>query len=402
MEIQSERAKEIDSYIANNKPQVGEWPIEIDGDVSRQLFYRLPIALLRYNVNNGRLAMEVRDWEIKNGIKLDANDPDDVKNIQHLLLSLDETNTELLMIDLRQKRQIEPGVITHDGIVINGNRRMAILQLLHEEEPSGKWTTLDVIRLPPTISEKSLWKIEAGLQLSKDKIAEYHPVNELLKIKEGTQSGLTPNEIAAAMYGRTVDEVKQAIKRLEIIEEFLEFFDPKHPTNYGLIKTFQLHEYFIDIQKAILAPAERKELSNREKRTLQVGAFALLRAGILAQSSTLKKKKKSVTHWDVRELGKIYADNDAKAEFLNHIQPLIKDPKKITCLPPETILEDFQAASDVLENKADIDKPALLIEKALKALKSIDMNSKHLFEDRTKSAFEELKNVVERLSATLS
>ncbi len=397
MEIHSERAKELDAFISSN-PQIkiGEWPLEIDGVVQRHPFYRLPISQLRYNVNNGRLAMEIREWENVHGRSLDANDPDDAKAIRSLLLSLGETDTDLLKEDLRLKGQIEPGVITHDGFVINGNRRMAILELLHEEEPTGKWKTLEAIRLPPSVGDKNLWKIEAGLQLSKDKIAEYHPVNELLKIKQGIDRELEPNEIAAAMYGRTVDEVKLAIERLELIDQFLDFFGQHE--NYGLIKKFGLHEHFIDIQKAILATAKNKGLSGREIKKRLNGTFALIRADILLRPNQQKGKKKRVTHWDIRELGKVYADGDAEAEFLKILEPAMKEPKKITSIKPEIILESFKSAKEILENKEDRDQPVKLIERAIKALESIDQSNKHLGDERVISALERLYKMVTTLS----
>jgi len=400
MEISSEREKELDTYISNHTDaEVGEWPLEISGDVQRRPFHKFPISLLRFNVNNGRLAMEVSEWESSHERKLDANDPEDGRIIRDLLLSLDESDTNLLKEDLRQKKQIEPGVITNDGYVINGNRRMAILLLLHEQEPTGKWEYLDAIRLPKSVGEKDLWKIEAGLQLSKDKISEYHPVNELLKIKQGRDRGLEPKEIAAAMYGRTVDEVEQALERLQLIDSFLEFFNPKKPQNYGLIKQFGLHEHFIDIQKTIMAPAQRQGLPKKEIYKRLIGAFALLRAGILVQS--IQKKKRGVTHWDVRDLGKIYSDGDAQDEYIKNLENSIKDPKQIASIKPEVILEGFKSAKEVLTNKEDRDKPVTLIERAVKALKSIDQSNPHIKDSHAVETFEKLKKVVNELERTI-
>ena len=50
--------------------------------------------------------------------------------------------------------------------------------------------------------EKGLWRIEAGLQLSRDKRLDYSPINQLLKIDEGIKAGLTPTQIAATYYGK--------------------------------------------------------------------------------------------------------------------------------------------------------------------------------------------------------
>lgn len=139
MKIQSERAKEIDAYI-NTHPDAkqGDWPIEIAGEKEILPFYRFPIGLLRYNANNGRMAMEVRKWEEDNKDKLDASRADHVAVIRKILLELKPEDTKVLKEDLRKKRQMEPSVITHDSFVINGNRRMAVLEELHSEEPTGK------------------------------------------------------------------------------------------------------------------------------------------------------------------------------------------------------------------------------------------------------------------------
>ena len=402
MNIHSQKAKDLDVYISSNPEcKIGEWPIEIDGNVERKPFYRLPISMLRYNVNNGRLAMEVREWEEEKERKLDADDPDDAKIIRSLLLSLKETDTQLLETDLHQKGQMEPGVITHDGYVINGNRRMAVLQLLHEEESTGRWEKLDVIRLPASTGETVLWKIEAGLQLSKGKVAEYHPVNELLKIKQGINAGLSPKEIAAAMYGRTEEEIVDALERLELIDGFLEFWGPKQKGNYGLIKKSGLHEHFIDAQKAILANAKNQGMSKRIIQERLIKTFAFLRAGIINQGGQQKKKKRGVTHWDVRELGKVFADNDADAEFTKCFDGAIRDPKKVLAIQPEIILESFQSSKEILANKEDRDRPVILMERAIKALQSIDTNSKHLKDERTKPVFEKLQKLVNEIQKIL-
>ena len=68
------------------------------------------------------------------------------------------------------------------------------------------------------ISEKDLWKIEAGLQLSKEKVADYGPINNLLMIKEGDLAGLSTSEIAAAMYGWSEKQVIADLERLNLID----------------------------------------------------------------------------------------------------------------------------------------------------------------------------------------
>lgn len=399
MNINSQRAKAVDAYIATHKDaEIGRWPLEIGGQKEILPFYRFPIKdLLCYNVNNGRLAMDVREWKKVNGRMLDATIPEDYEIIRQMLLNLDRDKTSLLKEDIRKKNQMEPGVITHDGFVVNGNRRMAVLEELHGEEPTGKWLFLDAVRLPSTITEKDVWKIEAGLQLSKDKIAEYHPVNELLKIKQGIEAKLSIEEIASAMYGRTTDEIKESLDRLQLIDNFLNFFG--QPRNYGLIRTFRLHEYFIDIQKHIILRWNRRGLTTSEKKNELLHSFALIRAGVLIQAPKKgKKEDRGITHWDIRKLGKIFGDLDAKEAFAKNLKKSGKTPLTFNA---GNLIEDFRIAEDILSMKEQRDQPVRLIEKAIKALQSIDRTNRHFHEARVKTSMDRLYVVAQEIKKDL-
>lgn len=393
MKIQSQRAKEIDAYLVSHSgAEIGKWPIEISGEKNVLPFYRFPIELLTYNANNGRLAMDVREWEQTNGRKLDGRQPEDAAIIREMLQGLDQDKTSMLAKDLHNKGQMEPGAITHDGIVINGNRRMAVLELLHQEEPTGKWRFLEAVRLPPEISERDLWRIEAGLQLSKDKVAEYHPVNELLKIKEGIDRGLSPDEVAAAMYAWQANEVKEALDRLKLIDDFLVFFGQKG--NYGVIKKFGLHEYFIDIQKRVIAPAARNGQTKRDQQKRVKYAFALVRASILTPG---QRGRKSITHWDIRKLDKIYADAHARAAFVEPLETV----KQLHKVAPQEVIDGFNDAVDILRMREERDQPVRLVEKAISALESIDRESEHFCEERVRQAIQRLSALVEAIKQRL-
>jgi hypothetical protein len=87
MQIQSLRAVEIDNYLrSRTDAEIGRWPIEISGLKQILPYYRIPVRLLRYNVANGRLAMEVREWSIKNERDLDPNDKGDVGVLEKMCI----------------------------------------------------------------------------------------------------------------------------------------------------------------------------------------------------------------------------------------------------------------------------------------------------------------------------
>lgn len=400
MIIKSERALEIDTYIrTHSEAKLADYPIVIGGDRLPLTAYKLPISLLRYNISNGRFTVEKLQLEKDLGRQLDYSDPDDVAKIRKMLLEKDNKlaeEAEALKNDLKRVGQLEPGVITHDGYVINGNRRMAVLELLHTEDPTGKWQFLDAQRLPPNISSANLWRIEAGLQLSKEKREKYGPMNELLKIKEGKDAGLSNEEIAVAMFEWTSKEVENALERLELIDTFLEYMDEKDRGGYGFIERYRLHEYFEDLQDYVWRPAIKAGLSRKERsKRINCSHGVIWAAAMLMKSEGRKGDR--ITHWNFREIRQVFEDEQATNILLNHLGKA-KNPK---ALNPNDIRDDFRDARELVSFKKDNQQPRRLIETAIRALRNVDHGISSFFEEPVKEAVRELDAEVARLKKDL-
>ena len=386
MIINSENATKIDAYLKDNdEAELGKWPIELSGEKKIVPFYKFPLKLLYYNINNGRFAAEKRKREKDIGRELNSLDKEDTKQIKDLLLRIFPDKTKALKEDIRKKGQMEPGVITFDGFVINGNRRMAIFEDLHKDEATGKWEYLEAIRLRPDINAKDLWKLEAGLQLSKEKKADYSPVNELLKIKDGYDAGLNPEEIAAAMYDWTPDEVEDSLERLKLIENFLDYFGEEG--HYGFIQEFGLHEYFINLQKNIFKGAKKRGTKKQEIQREIEGAFLLIHDSALLQKDT-KQKKRGITHRNIRKLGKIYRDAYTKETYFGELPT----KKKVG-----DAFEAFKSAEETMEMIEKRNEPLKLVTTAIKALQNIDTKSKHFIKEEVKKRLYDLNNEVAKL-----
>lgn len=391
MAIQSKRAKEIDAYIDAhpNNCEKGLQKVEINGQIKLLQSFMLPLSLLQYNHDNRRFNLEIQEYETKTRRKLDPSLKSDAEIIKNLLLkeNLDSDNynneADKLYNDLKQLgEQREVAAITHDGIVVNGNRRMATFERLHKDQPTGKWNELWVIRLPEDISEKDLWKIEAGLQLSKEKVAEYGPVNNLLMIKEGKKAGLSTSEIAASMYGWTARQVESDLERLNLIDIFLQFFGA--PNNYGLIKKFRLHEHFEDIQKGL---TDKQKKMGLPKKVL----LKKLEVVFLYLSATIRNADFKFKHFDAREICKILLDNEAYDAIIESYETY----QDISKIPVNILTDNFDKAVDVRKNKQDREKPEKLIERAIAALNGIDRKAKHFkMELSVKSKFKILEKIV--------
>ena len=125
----------IDEFITSNPESKlnSTHTIVLQGQNVDLPVYRLPLKLLFFNIRNGRFAAEYIELKKKENREFDTTNKDDAKIIQNLLIEIDSKQSNLLLNDLKKYGQREPGIITHDGHVINGNRRMAALQTLVDQ-----------------------------------------------------------------------------------------------------------------------------------------------------------------------------------------------------------------------------------------------------------------------------
>jgi len=200
------------------------------------------------------------------------------------------------------------------------------------------------------------------------------------------RAGLSDSEIAASMYGWTEKQVAFDLERLNLIDVFLQFFG--QPNNYGLIKTFRLHEHFIDIQKGLVQ--KLKDLGESKKeitKKLEI-AFLFLRANIV------KPELISITHYDVRNICKILQDMKATDVLTDSFDKYKDDVKKI---PVEKLIDNLDMASDAKKNREDQQKPVKLIERAISALDGIDRKGKAFKDDEVKEKLKRLGLIVKTL-----
>ena len=191
------------------------------------------------------------------------------------------------------------------------------------------------------------------------------------------------------LFGREEDEIKNGIERLNLIDNFLKFM--AQPENYGLIKKFGLHEYFINVQKTILKNKDSESPKEMHKR-LQ-WTYALLRANIMSTDEDVKK----LTHMSFRQLGKIFDNTNAYFEFAS----TYKDTKDIKEIPVSEVIEGFRNAEDVLNIEAEKNKPKKLFERAIRALENVDLDSEQFNIDQVREEILELSDLIKKFEKLL-
>lgn len=94
-----------------------------------------------------------------------------------------------LMESLEQFGQNDPGLVTHQGVLVNGNTRAVALRKLRAQ-------TMRVGVLPESFTWADINAVELSLQLRMDHRRDYTYVNRLLAMEEQASLGRTPEQIA--------------------------------------------------------------------------------------------------------------------------------------------------------------------------------------------------------------
>ncbi|RZU24672.1 hypothetical protein [Streptomyces sp. BK239] len=105
--------------------------------------------------------------------------------------NLRDPEFDALKDSLKQFGQNDPGLVTHHGIVVNGNTRACALRELSVQ-------SMRVGVLPESFTWADINAVELSLQLRKDHRRDYTFLNHLLAMEEQAALGRTPEQIAKA------------------------------------------------------------------------------------------------------------------------------------------------------------------------------------------------------------
>ena len=190
----------------------------------------MPIDLLRYRKDNGRIASDVLDYE-RTVAPLDEKDTHAQAMIRESLEKKDPERTDVLVKSILHSGQQQPAIITCDGFLINGNRRkmgMERLQKAHPNEESFRYMKAvilpgqDAEGGPPTLVE--IEKIENRYQLQSDGKAEYYRFDRALSIKRKIDLGFSLEE--QLMDDPTYAGITRTRLNREIARYEKEYLDP--------------------------------------------------------------------------------------------------------------------------------------------------------------------------------
>lgn len=180
--------------------------------------YNVPLECLIYNKYNGRILTRTKSLEAQ-GIDIDVETDSGQKLIEKLLWESNSERNKTTQDDLSKFGQKRVGIITLDGVIIDGNRRAMLLNRI------PKYSYFRAIILPVTLEDSPLEieKLETSYQMGEDEKVAYKPIEKYLKSQNLKDKGVSVQDIANWM-NEPVRDIEKYIRTMKIMDEYLETY----------------------------------------------------------------------------------------------------------------------------------------------------------------------------------
>lgn len=382
-------------------------PLRYKGATREEIVWRIPLDYLVYNKYNGRIGSEVLSYEKQNG-ELNAELDSDREIIEKFLYESKVDRNKKTMESLCEIGQQRYGIVTSDGIIVDGNRRAMLLnRLFHKREEFG-YTYAQVencqyflaIILPDDAEEKDIQQLETIYQMGEDDKLDYNPIEKYLKCKELKRLGFEEKDIADFM-SESPGKIKEWLEILKLMEEYLQEYEYD-----GIYTRLEKTEGpFVDLRNYLESYTKKGAnvrnvdwtYTDSDISDLKLVCFDYIRAryeGKEFRDIAKTGKDGSIFFfkdlWDafLRQHQENTPTDEETVEELRRRRPgenlslLLKQRDNAWIEQAKGHLKgNLNRFSRRLEDKRDANKPADLLERALSALRSVDCKQSSFAED---------------------
>lgn len=185
---------------------------------------RIAQDLLLYRMENFRTFTEQKAYVLREGKPQDyflsGQENESVQQVQHEILAQlarkGRDKSVVPVIDvLRTEKQREPLLITYRGVVVNGNRRLAAMRELLDEDSqvNAEFNHVTCLVLPEDATPEDIVEIEAGLQARPETKLDYDWIGDCQLIKRLTELGWSERKLVDRLRRRP-SEIRNSLAAL--------------------------------------------------------------------------------------------------------------------------------------------------------------------------------------------
>lgn len=383
--------------------------------------YKIPVDILVYNPNNGRMFMEARRFENEENTKLDILKESDPKKyndeVENLIWSTNEERNLSTKRDIEKFGQIEPGVVLDDGTVIDGNRRFTCIRRLHREHPSDdqySYFLAAIIRVDgKKITKKLLKEYELRVQFGADEKVGYNVINKNMSIYEliekSGDNDFNYDSIAELLgNGTTAGDILKICKTCRLVDEFLEYIGK--PGEYQIAEDMKIYwpleplvTYFSNEGKnlTVLEKEQRKHLFFDYLLTLDVALITQnLRDGLIKKVFKDNEATKKLIEEHKEKIGDKIKEVIEESEDVDSFNDSIKELKDSDEAQEDK--DNYEKAVSKQISKNQLDVPLKECNNALKSLENVNVKplisaSNTIAEKKLKEITSVLDDIVKKI-----
>lgn len=370
------------------------------GQVKTFIEFEIPMDLLVYNVENGRIASLVKSFEREHS-SLDPERDTDAKQIAKFLYDSNDIANKKTMKSLAANGQLESGIITSDGVLVDGNRRaslmIAILQHPDEYTPEerARCEKFRAVVLPEDADEKEILRLETTYQMGADEKVGYNAIEKYLHARDMLDKGFASTDIAEYMGLESVSKVQELLDVVELIDDYLDYYDytgiyTRLPRGFedDLLK---LNQAIKKIRSGRISwiPTDRLEEVENDLKCI---CFDFIRLNAKSQegfeyraiASTAGNNflanediwNKFVADWQIA-IGDVEEDSIddvlATSRGAGDTERLLESrDNKWREAVGEKLMDGFSDAKTTIENQKEKEKPTVLLRRAINALEQVN------------------------------
>ncbi|MPQ31254.1 hypothetical protein E4V42_07365 [Clostridium estertheticum] len=224
---ESLRIKKINEILQSEPEQKGI-NLVLEGMTQKFNAYKIPLEYLVFNQLNGRIGTLIKSYERAHG-ELNPEVDVDKKVIEKFLLNSNKERNKTTEKDILTYGQLKVGIVTYNGIIIDGNRRSMLLNKIYSEREehfkAGKdveWSKYFLaIVLDKTIStdKAKIQELETLIQIGEDSKVDYNPIEKYLKCKD--LINITSVDIIAKWMSVDKSKIKEWLSTMEVMDDYL-------------------------------------------------------------------------------------------------------------------------------------------------------------------------------------
>lgn len=397
------------------------------GQVKAFIEFEIPIDLLVYNVENGRIASLVKSFEREHS-SLDPEREADAKQIARFLYDSNDIANKKTIKSIAENGQLESGIITSDGVLVDGNRRaslmIAILQNPNDYSPEerARCEKFRAVVLPEDADEKEILRLETTYQMGSDEKVGYNAIEKYLHARDMLDKGFSTMDISEYMGLESVSRVQELLDVVELIDDYLDYYEytgiyTRLPRGFeddllklnqaikkirsgkiGWIPTDKLEEVENDL-KCICFDFIRLNAKSQEGfdfRAIASTSGNNFLANENVWNKFVKDWQKAIEPVSEEPIDSVLASSRGAGDTERLLE---SRDKKWRDNVSEKLMEAFSDAKNTIDNQKEKEKPSILLRRAINALEQVNTEAISSAKDKNGilSQIEEIHKICEKL-----